>query len=346
MTGPTIVLGSVGRQAYLVSAFRDAVGKAGRVVAYDHDPYAAALGCASLPVRSIPYDDPAFEAWLLDLCARVGADALITLSSEELDVVEALRAPLASIGTTLVGTPDAARSACRDKRRLHELCVGTGFEAPPTWPLEAFEDVPEEVFPVVVKPHDGRGSRGLSRIASRADLARLLAAPGAAAGTGHDLVQPVLGGTEFGLDLVNDLGGAPRAVFVRRKVRMRGGETDVATTSSDAVLAERGQALARRLGHQGLVDVDVIRVRHTTYLIDVNPRFGGGYIFSHRAGADVPRAIVAWLRGEEPKESWLAPRTGATYARVSTLQELTPVADAPDDRALRERPDAPPTRGG
>lgn len=42
----------------------------------------------------------------------------------------------------------------------------------------------------------------------------------------------------------------------------------------------------------------------------MNARFGGGYPFSHAAGIDLPRALISWKKGEQPKKEWLTARYG------------------------------------
>ena len=51
----------------------------------------------------------------------------------------------------------------------------------------------------------------------------------------------------------------------------------------------------------GLIDADVIMDEkgQEPYVIDINARFGGGYPFSHLAGADVPRAYVLFAEGRD-----------------------------------------------
>jgi carbamoyl-phosphate synthase large subunit len=47
-------------------------------------------------------------------------------------------------------------------------------------------------------------------------------------------------------------------------------------------------------------------------VLELNCRFGGGYPFTHLAGANFPAALVAWLRGETPRAEWLQARAGVT----------------------------------
>ena len=50
-----------------------------------------------------------------------------------------------------------------------------------------------------------------------------------------------------------------------------------------------------------------------------HPRFGGGYPFSHTAGADYPAAILAWLDGEPFDTAGFARRYDAVFAKADGL---------------------------
>ena len=59
-----------------------------------------------------------------------------------------------------------------------------------------------------------------------------------------------------------------------------------------------GAKIAAAIPHVCLIDTYVIDDDDgRLWLIDINPRFGGGYPFSHLAGADAPAAYVRWSRG-------------------------------------------------
>ena len=65
------------------------------------------------------------------------------------------------------------------------------------------------------------------------------------------------------------------------------------------ILKRLGAGIAEALGPSGLIDADVIMDEKSLkpYVIDINARFGGGYPFSHLAGADVPKAYVLFAEG-------------------------------------------------
>ena len=119
------------------------------------------------------------------------------------------------------------------------------------------------------------------------------------------LIQECLDGTEYGLDVICDFDGNYVNTIVRRKYAMRSGETDEAIVlgAEDAgcrELTDLGERFAKHFRPKGLTDIDVIMGEDLSpKIIDINGRFGGGYPFSHIAGADVPRAYVLWMQGRK-----------------------------------------------
>jgi len=107
------------------------------------------------------------------------------------------------------------------------------------------------------------------------------------------------------LDIVNDLDGNYATTFVKRKLAMRAGETDRAITVDSEQLQELGQLIGGKLCHIGNLDCDVFVREGICYVLELNPRFGGGYPFSQVAGANIPAALIAWADGKEPDPSWL-----------------------------------------
>ena len=100
---------------------------------------------------------------------------------------------------------------------------------------------------------------------------------------------------------------------------MRAGETDKAITVESPELIELGMRIGARLKHIGNLDCDVFVSESGIYVLEMNPRFGGGYPFSHFAGADLPSTLLAWLEGKEPKAEWLQVRPNIFSAKCDRL---------------------------
>ena len=73
---------------------------------------------------------------------------------------------------------------------------------------------------------------------------------------------------------------------------MRAGETDRCRIISDKKLFNLGKRLGNCLQHVGNIDVDLILKDNKYFIIDINPRFGGGYPFTHLSGQNYIEFII------------------------------------------------------
>ena len=138
------------------------------------------------------------------------------------------------------------------------------------------------------------------------------------------MIQEKLTGNEYGLDVMNDLKGRHRAVSVKQKLAMRAGETDKAVTVDLPAVSEIGRILGENLKHIGNLDVDVMQRSNGDYcVLELNPRFGGGFPFSYEAGVNLPLAILKWLKGEAVDDRILSPVSGKLFAKNDYLVEIS-----------------------
>jgi carbamoyl-phosphate synthase large subunit len=326
-----VLLTCAGARTYLLGALRAALGGGGRVLACDASADAPALQLADQGFLVPDVTDPAYLGTLLELCRRERVDLLLPSLEHELHLLASHRDEFASAGTlALVSAPDVVET-CEDKLAASAFLEACEIAVPRTWTcLEgARESIArgELAFPVVVKPRRGVSSIGLAVAGDDDELAlswrmarRTIdrSAWRLAADSDHTstvLIQAYVTGIEYGFDVVNDLEGRYVATFVRRKLRMRAGQTDRAETQPAAGFEAVGKRIGERLGHVGILDCDAIVTDSNCVVLDMNPRIGGGYPFSHLAGANFPAALVAWIRGERPEPEWMRAAPYMTGAR-------------------------------
>jgi hypothetical protein len=108
------------------------------------------------------------------------------------------------------------------------------------------------------------------------------------------LIQPFIeDAREWGFDVLGDIRGNVVDVWVKQKLEMRHGCTYRALPVCRPDLTEVGFELGEWMGHTGNLDIDVLSdADGTLWLADVNPRFGGGYLFSDRFGARYPEYLL------------------------------------------------------
>jgi carbamoyl-phosphate synthase large subunit len=337
-----VLLTCAGRRNYLVEFFRVALEGRGQVYAADCSRDAPALHEADRAFVVPPLGHPEYIEHMLELCRANAVRLVVPLNDLELPVLARHRERFRDEGTVaLVSSPEVI-DTCFDKWATGRFLESCGVACPRTY-LSLREartalERGEIALPLVIKPRWGSASIGIVHVERADDLApayhlisQQLASTILAAASARDvehavLIQERLLGQEYGLDVVNDLDGRYVTTFARLKLAMRAGETDRAVTGESHEFDRVGAAIGQQLGHVGNLDCDVFLAEDRLYALELNPRFGGGYPFSHIAGADLPAALIAWASGEAPDPRWLRVRPGVTAAKCDRLVPVTSLA--------------------
>jgi carbamoyl-phosphate synthase large subunit len=334
-----ILIGSGGRRNYLVNWFRQAIsdmGVKGAVCVIDATHAAPSLADADRFAIVPPFGSDEYFPALTSLCHEWNVGLAFSLNDfESTRWASAQQSPFSSLNVNLVAASASCQALVEDKLAYASAFNDGVLRTPITMTgIEAMEidDLPWD-GDVIVKHRYGSGSIGLARVSPNAWREQLLrTADGArdkdgapvsllADGLKNVVVQQAIDGVEYGLDVVHDFQGRFVASLARQKLRMRSGETDQATTVDAAPFLAAAQALGEVTGHRGLIDTDLIVDREgVPYVIDVNPRFGGGYPFSHVAGAQVPRAYVAWHLGRTEQAEWFDYAVGVTASKTEDIR--------------------------
>jgi carbamoyl-phosphate synthase large subunit len=312
-----LLISCAGRQVSLLKAFMETLEGDGEVVACDINPHAAALSIVKHAI-SLPYAHPDYISNQLEICRQFSVDVMLSLNLKELACLEACRMAFEAIGVKLIGAPMESIRIATDKLATAQACEQWGVNCPKTWPLwEVFENE-ERTFPLMIKPRFGQGGQGIFRVDNDISLRRAFAGFKKAQLLDY-IAQEFIEGQEYGIDVINNLHGEYAGHLSRRKLAMRCGETDIAQTISPEPFGRIAKILAEHMSHHGIMDVDLIGCGENFYVLDLNLRFGGGYAFSHLAGANVPAAILAWAQDREVEHRWLVARNGVTGARFSSI---------------------------
>jgi carbamoyl-phosphate synthase large subunit len=348
-----VMLTCAGRRSHCVEFFKQAVGDESRVFACDSSASAPALQKADKAFIVPCIDHKDYIDALLTICDDHKIGLLVPALEPELLPLAIQRARFLAIGTVpLVSTPEIV-ATCYDKLATSSFLSNCGLRIPHTFDsLDAARAAlsrSEITFPLVVKPRWGVSSIGiqfpedeeeleLSYKLSKKQIERSFLAQISATDSQRSiLIQERLLGEEYGMDVINDLSGSFVCTFFRRKIRMWAGQTDQAITVRDDRLELIGQLIGEKLGHFGILDCDVLVTEHGCYVIDINPRIGGGYPFSHIAGANLPAALVAWANGQQPDPAWFCfePNVAASRCDSFVVTNRKPIETARPPEAAK-----------
>ena len=305
-----VLLTGVGKRYDIVSAF----AQHATVVAADPNPLAPAQYAAHHR-RAVPrIDDPGYVPALKALCDEFGVGAVVPLTDLDLEVLA--RARVAGELPAFVPEPEIA-VATFDKYETHLLLERLGLPSPPT----VLPGEPVESYPVMVKPRWGSGARSIHR----ADDAR--AAEFFVDYIGEPaMVQRLMDGPEFSMDVLCDLRGRCLNAIPRTMIESRGGESIKGTVIADPELIELGRRVSEALGVRGPATIQAFRDREIGLgITDVNTRFGGAFpapMYAALPGRTYPELIVRMARGEEIEPHVGEFRAPVTFTRYYWQLEL------------------------
>lgn len=322
-----VLLTSVGRRAYMVKYFKDALGENGQVHVCNSDDKTVAFHYADKSIISpLIYDDN-YIPFLLDYCKENKIDILLSLFDIDLLVLARNKQKFADIGTRVIVSEPELIGICNDKWKTYLFLKENGFNVPKTYlslqqVIRAI-DSGELSYPIIVKPRFGCGSIALSiaedemallyyfRRNTRTISRSYLKYESAAVAEDEQIIyQECLQGQEYGADIINDLSGRYQSTIIKKKIAMRAGETDIAELVDLPVIKNECERLGTLTKHIANMDCDVFLVNGKPYILEMNARFGGGYPFSHIGGCNLPKALIEWCSGENVPKECLTANTG------------------------------------
>jgi carbamoyl-phosphate synthase large subunit len=331
-----ILLTSVGRRTYMVEYFKNALNGSGLVHASNSEQ-TYSLEIADKYVITPPIYNNGYIDFLIDYCKTNCINAVISLFDIDLPILSKSKFRFDEINVNLVVSDENAVNICNDKWKTYEFLNSIGLKQPKTYisfdKLKNGIDAGVINFPIIVKPRWGMGSIGIMQADAMDELdvfckklhrdifKTYLKYESQQDAESCVLFQGKIIGTEFGLDVLNDLKGNYVTTVAKQKLAMRAGETDIAQIVDNKQFESVAALLAGNLKHIANLDVDCfVTENNEIFVLEMNCRFGGQYPFSHLAGVDFPQQIVNWLSGQSTDKNLITPQIG-----IKGCKELTPV---------------------
>lgn len=290
-----IMILSSGSNCKLVEYFKRIENGWDRVMTTDCSPYAPTAYRSDAHFVVPPFASPDYLPLILELCKREKADAVLPLREDELEIIADARESFADIGVAaLVASLDTVR-LCRDKSALYKTLASNGI--PCVYTVDAsLDDMTQSSaigLPAFLKPRYGCASVGISKMISADQMREYIKASPEPL-----VVQPYISAEEFGVDLYVDMVSKEIiSIFAKRKLRMRSGETDKAISIKDDELTDLVARTAHILNLRGPNDMDIFKIDGKYHILEVNPRFGGGYPLAYECGISFPAMLCANAAG-------------------------------------------------
>ena len=290
----TILFSSAGRRVELIQCFQEsaaALGLKARVVAVDVEPaMSAACQAADLALPVPRCGHPEFVEVLLGICAEHGVDLLVPTIDPELAVLSRHAERFDALGARIAVSRPAVVDLARDKLRTARFLAARGIAVPRSASVSEVAAAPHDwTWPVLVKPRSGSSSIGIRVVSAPEQLA---AVPAGA----DQMVQQLLRGDEYTVNLFFDHTGCLRCAIPHRRCEVRAGEVAKGLTARQPELERIAWLLGAALdGARGALCFQaIVDDAGAPAIFEINARFGGGYPLAHRAGA----RFAQWLLEE------------------------------------------------
>ncbi len=333
-----ILFTCAGRRNYLINYFRDALKGRGKVFAIDMSDTAPAMVDADVAITVPSVYDINYIPSLIEIIQIHKIDAIISLNDLELPILSRHLKYLQSTGVKVLVSSESVIDIAFDKIKTFNFIKSIGLKTPLTFTsLKEANDALKTnkiTYPVVVKPRWGSASIGidfpetyeelnlsfkLQHIKLKKSILNIVSQQDA---NNAILIQENMNGQEYGLDIVNDFEGNYFGTFVRKKINMRSGETDKAISVIDDRFNKIGEIISSNLKHIGILDCDIFVSNNEFYILELNPRFGGGYPFSHEAGINIAAIYIDWLFGEKDIKQHNKYKSGMLFSKCDKILKI------------------------
>ena len=333
-----ILFTCAGRRNYLINYFKDALKGAGKTIAVDSQLSAPALVDADIALNVPSIYSPDYIDALKRIIKEYNVNAIISLNDLELPILSRNKIDLESLGAKVVISNEKTIDIAFDKWKTFSFFKSIDIDTPKTYLTltEAINAIKrsELSYPLIVKPRWGSASIGIDVVENEEELSvshqlqhikirkSILKDASAEDLEKSILIQEKIEGDEYGVDILNDFNGNHYGSFVRKKLTMRSGETDKAISVIDSKFSHLARVIGENTKHIGNMDCDFFVCNDKIYFLEMNPRFGGGYPFSHEAGINTPAIYLSWLNNDMDVDKYNNFKPNVAFSKYDQLMPI------------------------
>lgn len=294
-----ILFTSAGRRVSLIQHFKktlEVMELPGRIITADLQKTAPAPFAADIRKQVPPVTNAGYIDALLDICTEHQIKLVIPLIDTELYLLAMNHGRFKNIGTTLLVSDAETNKICMDKENTYRFFKDAGIETPELYDFEKI--IANDVkYPMLIKPADGSSGKGVIKINNMNELDFFKTY------IPNPIVQEYVEGEEYTLDVLVDFTGKVRCIVPRLRMETRAGEVSKSITVKNTALIAAGKKVVDALpGAMGCLTLQCfLTPEGNIKFIEINPRFGGGFPLSMKAGADFPRWIIEMMLGKYPQ---------------------------------------------
>lgn len=262
-----------------------------RIVSSDTNPVSAGFYMSDAHELLPEIESKSYLSRLFEIITKHKISILMPSSGYDIYHYSKYKKKLLKLGALPVVSDVKTMEICRDKMQTYHH-LSKKFDLP----LTRLDSKKLEGFPLIAKPRYGKGSKGIVKIENPLDLRYIQSKQKGL------IFQEYLPGTEYTIDVLSDLSGEPIIAVPRIRVQTKAGISTVGKIIKDENISETCKSIAKYLKIKGPCCIQMKESNEGTLkLVEVNPRLGGGTIFTALAGANFPAMILDMAMGKRIK---------------------------------------------
>lgn len=263
--------------------------RSGTLTAWEADPYSPAASLCTHRVGGEIINNANAADALLDWCRKHGASLVVPTRHDDLFTLAGFRRQFEDAGVSLAISGLECIKICRDKVQSHAWLTQHGFPVPAQCLVSEIKGSPlAETLPLIAKHPRGSGSREVRQINQRAELAIV---------PNDWILQSIAPGAEHTVNVYVGRNGKSICEIPHARLMVGDGEVVRGKTVRNETLMQLARDVAESLPDaRGPLNVQIFwdEANRLASVIEINPRFGGGYPLAERAGGH----FAEWLLSE------------------------------------------------
>lgn len=282
-----VLLVNPGKREYLVKYFQNLKKRYNfSLYLIDADQYSSAFSLSKKKYNFVcpkVSDKKNFIKFIKTFIFKNKIDVVFPLSEYELEILAKLKDFFLRKNVNIIISNLNVIKLCKNKLKCYDFFRLKGIKSPKIFNTKNLN----KNLPVVRKEVCGNGSK--NQIIIRKKIYSI-------DNDKNFFYQKYFQCSEIGIDILNDLSGRYIHSCAKKKISMRFGNTDQAQIVFSKKFTKFAKKISNCLKHIGIIDVDCLYYKNEIYLLDINPRIGGGYPFTHEYGFNYLKIIFKNLR--------------------------------------------------
>jgi carbamoyl-phosphate synthase large subunit len=294
-----ILITSAGRRVSLVKNFQDTLKEfnpESKVYTTDMNPILSSACQVSDGYIKVPrVTDKEYLNILKEYCIGNDISIVVPTIDTELHILSYVKEEFLKDGIFIAISTSNICETFYLKDSTEKFFVENGLDTP-----RSIEDIKTCDYPIFAKLNNSSCSIG-AQIVYTQEIAKELSMDK------NYVFQEFIQGDEFTVDTFIDKNGNVISIVPRQRLEVRAGEVSKAKAVKDKRIIKAIKELCSKLdGTYGCITIQLFRTDDRIVFIEINPRFGGGYPLSPRAGANFAKNLIKDYLGDnlEYTEDW------------------------------------------